>query len=493
MEKSVLGEGASLCQRKRRRVGSIPGRYMAEIGVCLGMPETDAAALKETLFAQQQLLQKLYDELDEEREASATAASEALSMILRLQGEKAAVKMEADQYKRMAEEKMCHADLSLEVFEDVIYQKEMEIASLEFQVQAYRYKLLSMGYTDLGPSESRFLDNLFLQRGDVSNGGKGLNGGGVRRLNSSPPICLKDPIPQKGIMKRPKSVFPNLDVVSRIVEENPDLEGVVESLNSESKSKNSSNGDFIPVWEQIRRLGNHVNEISEYKDTNQDNNDYSNGVSSSCAIVSCVSAPPCYAAGEWDNAKSDQMNHCENLYTEEAVENSASPTTIQDIFEVPQSDESCKCHDVQVKEWSKKESKGEDRLGKPDLVTDQTDWIKKMLLSLNHDKMPSNSGLREKMSADCDGFQEAHKARVPKHRSEFQQLSERIEQLETERNARSCEIVHENEEEMNLLKEIREQLNSIQREMRRENKRKDTQLNDLPLLTITEAMLHFWL
>ncbi|KAF8035570.1 hypothetical protein BT93_C1565 [Corymbia citriodora subsp. variegata] len=465
---------------------------MAEIGFCLGMPEMDACALKEALFAQQQLLQKLYDELDEEREASATAASEALSMILRLQGEKAAVKMEADQYKRMAEEKMCHADLSLEVFEDVIYQKEMEIASLEFQVQAYRYKLLSMGYTDLGPSESRLLDNLFLQRGDVSNGGKGLVGG-VRRLNSLPSICLKDPIPQKGAIKRPKSVFPGLDVVSKIVEENPDLEGMGESLNFERKQKNSLNGDFGPVWEQIRRLGDHANEISECKDTNQDSNDYSTGVSRSRGIVSCVSAPPRYTTSEWENAKSDQMNHCENLNTAEVVKNSASPTTIQDIFEVPQSEESCKSHEVQVKEWSKLESEGEDRLGKPDLVTDQTDWIKNMLLSLNHDKTPSKSRLREKVNSDCDGFQEAHKARVPKHRSEFQQLSERIERLETERNARSQEIVHENDEEMNLLREIREQLNSIQREIRHENKRKDTQLYDSSLLTLSEAMLHFWL
>lgn len=464
---------------------------MAETGVCLGMPE-DGSALKEALFAQQQLLQKLYDELDEEREASATAASEALSMILRLQGEKAAVKMEADQYKRMAEEKMCHADLSLEVFEDVIYQKEMEIASLEFQVQAYRYKLLSMGYADFGPSESRLLDNLFLQRGDVSNGGKGLNGG-VRRLNSVPPIRLKDHIPKKGVIKRQKSVFPNPDVDSRMVEENPDLESTGESLTFEKTLENSLNGDFSPVWEQIRRLGGRVNDISECRDTSQGNNDYSTGMSRSYAIVSSVSAPPCYTTRECVDEKSEQMNYCENLYTAEAVENSACSTSIQDIFEVPQSDESCKSQEVQVKEWSKQESEGENRLGKPDLVTDQTDWIKKMLLSLNHDKMPASPRLRGKMSADSDGFPEAHKARVLKHQSEFQQLSERIERLETEGNARSREIVHENEEEMNLLKEIREQLNSIQREMRRGNERKDTQLYDSSLLTLTEAMLHFWL
>ncbi|CAN7006085.1 unnamed protein product [Brassica rapa subsp. trilocularis] len=54
-------------------------------------------------------------------------------MILRLQGEKAALEMEASQYKRMSEEKMCHAETSLTLFEDLIYRKEMEMASLEFQ------------------------------------------------------------------------------------------------------------------------------------------------------------------------------------------------------------------------------------------------------------------------------------------------------------------------------------------------------------------------
>ncbi|KAH0932046.1 LOW QUALITY PROTEIN: hypothetical protein HID58_009163, partial [Brassica napus] len=88
---------------------------------------------KETMRAQQELLQKITHELDAEREASSTAASEALSMILRLQGEKAALEMEASQYKRMSEEKMCHAETSLTLFEDLIYRKEMEMASLEFQ------------------------------------------------------------------------------------------------------------------------------------------------------------------------------------------------------------------------------------------------------------------------------------------------------------------------------------------------------------------------
>lgn len=84
----------------------------------MGMSESDIKAMKDALCSQQQLLQKLYAELDVEREASATAVSEALSMILRLQEEKSLVKMEATQYKRMTEEKISHAEESLANFED---------------------------------------------------------------------------------------------------------------------------------------------------------------------------------------------------------------------------------------------------------------------------------------------------------------------------------------------------------------------------------------
>ncbi|KAL9224623.1 hypothetical protein vseg_000641 [Gypsophila vaccaria] len=123
--------------------------------------------LKETLNAQQELLQKLYIELDVERESSATAADETLSMILRLQGEKAAMEMEAIQYKRIAEEKMFHAQETLETFQELIYQKEMQIASLEFQVQAYKFKLASLGFDDLASSELQYPEKILRRNGLV--------------------------------------------------------------------------------------------------------------------------------------------------------------------------------------------------------------------------------------------------------------------------------------------------------------------------------------
>lgn len=84
-------------------------------------------------------LRKLFAELEEERHAAASGAEEALSMIARLQEEKAAAKMEACQYKRIAEEKLRHADESLLILREIILQKEMEIAALRFLVQDYRH------------------------------------------------------------------------------------------------------------------------------------------------------------------------------------------------------------------------------------------------------------------------------------------------------------------------------------------------------------------
>ncbi|KAH7659831.1 GTD-binding domain-containing protein [Dioscorea alata] len=96
------------------------------------MDEGDVKVLKEALCKQCFRLKKLYIELEEEREASATAADEALSMILRLQVEKAEEKMEAGQYKKLTEEKMRH-------------NAEKWITSLKHQVQVLKQRLLSAG------------------------------------------------------------------------------------------------------------------------------------------------------------------------------------------------------------------------------------------------------------------------------------------------------------------------------------------------------------
>ncbi|KAL0729234.1 hypothetical protein Bca4012_025327 [Brassica carinata] len=192
----------------------------------------ETSGVRETMWAQQELLQKISQELDDEREASSSAASEALSMILRLQGEKAALEMETSQYKRMAEEKMCHAETSLTLFEDLIYNKEMEIASLEFQVQAYRCKLLSVGCSDPAVVENKFPENLVFF-------------GDMRKMKRN----LSSPFDGMSSERR------------RLLLSDSNGDSLEEKRGSLSPGE-----DLSVYWEQMRRIDEHVREVSDTRD-----------------------------------------------------------------------------------------------------------------------------------------------------------------------------------------------------------------------------------
>ncbi|XP_068650362.1 myosin-binding protein 7-like isoform X2 [Aristolochia californica] len=131
---------------KRKLEQMTDGQEFKNLSVARVEIENECAALREALASQQQTIQELYTELDEERNASSSAANEAMSMILRLQREKAEVQMEARQFKRYAEEKIAHDQQELLIFEDILYKREQLIQSLTCEVQAYRHRLLSFGY-----------------------------------------------------------------------------------------------------------------------------------------------------------------------------------------------------------------------------------------------------------------------------------------------------------------------------------------------------------
>ncbi|XP_059596659.1 uncharacterized protein LOC100251975 isoform X1 [Vitis vinifera] len=440
---------------------------MAESNTSLGTPETDMTTLKEALWAQQQLLQKLYSELDEEREASATAASETLSMILRLQGEKAAVKMEASQYKRMAEERMCHAEKSLSLFEELIYQKEMEIASLEFQVQAYRCKLLSMGYSDPVAGDTRFPDNLLLQRNESLVGDTSVNDI-VRRSNSLPSIRLKDSYHKKAIIERERSMIP---LIPRIVEENMDQELGDQNFDLEKKSENSSAvGDYDSYWEQIRRLDKKVKELSDCKDSSRGGKSANLKAGSRSSLPSQVSMTSYDLTSGDMTTKSGKVKHPGGFLEDGAITNSACAFGVHDIFEVPKAIKNHKSCERMKKEQSKLILEDEDRLLMPDSVSkeaaesyirDETDWEKESFLSANHE----NRLIKPKhgMAFESDLAFPCSTIGVAECQAEFQQLVRRMKQLEDER-----EIIRQDnggEEELKLLREIHEKLNLIQSEI----------------------------
>ncbi|GAB4838123.1 hypothetical protein Ancab_027652 [Ancistrocladus abbreviatus] len=421
--------------------------------VSSGIQDMGVTILKETLHEQQELLQQLYTELDVEREAAATATSEALSTMLRLQGEKAAVEMEASQYKRIAEEKLSHAEEAIAIFRELIYQKEMQIASLEFQVQAYRFKLLSLGCNDLGVSETQYPENMLVQSNERT-GDVGVRRH-LRRGSSLPPI-----FPKNGESRniREKSAEDSPKVLEEIKEQ--------DSF-TEKRLDNSTHGDFNLYWEQIKKLDERVKELSR------------------------ASSPHDPAREEFP-AKLGF----------EASDDSAGPAKVQDIFEVPQIPASHQGGAVHRKEKRKLCQEAENGYGKPDQVsqevanlgTDKSSWAKTPLLSPDSDnKLPKP---KEVLNFEHQFyFQRPGVADF-----EFQQLNRRLKSLEDERITTRQEIsarhelsVELGEEDLRLLKEIKEQLNSIQDEIMSWRSEKAPPLQQPYLNSLMEAMMHFWL
>lgn len=239
--------------------------------------KSDVSAMKDTLRAQQQLLQKLYLELDEEREASATATCEAMDMILRLQGEKARVEMEASHYKRMAEEKIGHAEATIEAFQELVQQKEVEISSLESQLQAYKHKLVSLGCDDLNVSDQSTTE--------------------VRRQHSMPPIAFKASF-RVPLGKRERSPSPPcLDLARKTV---------VDSV--------YGSGNLDSYWNQIKMLDEQARVIS----------DCDNNVGEKSTKLSSRRA--CSMFSQATCGQKDRLDST----------NSADHPNVHDVFEVPQ-------------------------------------------------------------------------------------------------------------------------------------------------------------
>lgn len=124
------------------------------------MAETEDTQLQKAIFAQYIMMKKLFMELEEEREASATSASAALSMIRKLQKEKEEQRMEAWQYKRIAEEKISHSDKALEILQEVLQQKELENFYLRNQLLVYKHKLLDVGIDECDIADETITNNI---------------------------------------------------------------------------------------------------------------------------------------------------------------------------------------------------------------------------------------------------------------------------------------------------------------------------------------------
>ncbi|CAH1414155.1 unnamed protein product [Lactuca virosa] len=102
--------------------------------------ESGAEESFDTVEKLKSALQALYAELEEERGASAVAASETMAMINRLQEEKAAMQMEALQYQRMMEEQSEYDQEALQLLNDLMVKREKELEFYRKKVAEYEAK-----------------------------------------------------------------------------------------------------------------------------------------------------------------------------------------------------------------------------------------------------------------------------------------------------------------------------------------------------------------
>lgn len=109
--------------------------------------ESDTIKLLERALEEEQTARAtLYLELEKERSAAATAADEAMAMILRLQEEKASIEMDARQYQRMIEEKTTYDAEEMSILKEILVRREREMHFLEKEIEAYRKSFIGDEY-----------------------------------------------------------------------------------------------------------------------------------------------------------------------------------------------------------------------------------------------------------------------------------------------------------------------------------------------------------
>ncbi|KAK1434986.1 hypothetical protein QVD17_00741 [Tagetes erecta] len=160
--------------------------------------ENECDVLREMVTNQQKSIHDLSIELDKERNASSSAANEAMSMILRLQREKALIEMEARQFKRFSEQKSIHDQQEIAALEELLYKREQTIQSLTCEVQAYKYRMMSYGLTE---AEAEGVKGVITHTNTNSVGTNSVN-----EFDDYPPLKCQSNEPQTYTQSEPETV-----------------------------------------------------------------------------------------------------------------------------------------------------------------------------------------------------------------------------------------------------------------------------------------------
>ncbi|XP_072971208.1 uncharacterized protein [Typha angustifolia] len=442
------------------------------------MAAREVTRLKEALFDQYIIMKKLCMELEEEREASASAATEALSMILRLQREKAAEKMEASQYKRLAEEKMHHDEETLAILEELMEQKELEISFLRFQLQEYKHKLSGINAKILDIGKERISNNVSSCGSDASTDKSNLHG--LVRRNVSLPILRMD------------KLYCEMD---NIDENSPVAQFVWRKLgeyNNRHMKKYKERELIDLIEESSIEDGNSDGEnikCSEFVQRNATLHPVSSGEAlSACSWHSAMSNEISYGRcmelktkGTDSPSKYEDPGHVSNC-VDDLNRTKAHSTLTHDIFEVPGN-----------LEESNQETKS--MIAESDLTSlEAAEYIFTDDHWLNNAFM--NRYQWSKFSSSDEGVCTHNNSimdptiECSTSQTDLEQIKRRLQQLETDKIMK-VEDSRRGNEQVKLLKDIYNQLNVIESNMRTFNHQKYSQQDDARLVSVMEAVLSF--
>lgn len=144
---SSVGSEAGARNKQPERTFSWAGEGTCSSPVDLtysGMTQKTIEILEQVVAEERAVRAALALELEKERNAAASAADEALGMILRLQEEKASIEMEARQYQRMIEEKSAFDAEEMSILKEILLRREREKHFLEKEVDTYRQMFLEI-------------------------------------------------------------------------------------------------------------------------------------------------------------------------------------------------------------------------------------------------------------------------------------------------------------------------------------------------------------
>ncbi|KAG0464538.1 hypothetical protein HPP92_020607 [Vanilla planifolia] len=441
------------------------------------MAEAEITTLREALYKQAQSIQELTAELEEEREAAASGADEALSMILRLQEEKAMEKMEACQYKRIAEAKIEHAEDSLEVLKEAMFQKEIEVANLKFQVQSYRQKLFLFGINDLEDAEINLSNSSRLCRRHTFMGVTRCLGRVGRHIHLLSSCFENFNLETDVIYKDGSSFCAESSIWSETVECSQKLK--------EHWRKFDINKTVItcdPVEPQAENVGLLPTEIEERV--------ISVSVPANNRPQQSISGSLCQGEKPTKNTSYSKKNYLKCMTKHESFSNSyleggsigktVHSTSVLDKFEIPRNSSANANEEPNKKDY----------------------WVAavqvKKKAEVSYPLLQSNAispvdTLTTKSARNIDKSRKHSivKKRVRTSPGAIEQLKERVLQLENEQQIMKEEQSKRHNEQMNLLGQIHGQLNLVQPQRKVSKCSQLSRQDEILLVSLMEAILSF--